>query len=440
MNKINRLTINNRNNNRIYLPLKLFVIYILATLFLNLFGPWQYQGMNKLIVSIFILFFLLTIIITYVVSSKLKTKLGISMSHQKKSIFFFDETRITKISLICSAVLFSLILFFRIVEEGFPNISNIFTSMATVYTNKETFSGKFNLSAWLFNYFSIFYIIGVSLGTYYFKILNIKYKVLYFLVISLSLLYHIGFIGNQKAIADLIIYIGSVLFIKFCQSGYKIKPKNIIFILFIILLMCGLFGNILYSRMDLWGVKYYSVGGKAFLNSEHWSLSLLNDKFKLGIGTLIFYLSSGYYGLSLTLGLPFKWSYGYGSSFALKDILIRLFPMSDHLIGSYPIRMEESTGWEAYSNWHTVFPWLASDFTFVGAIIVLNLIISIYVLAWKNILNKGNWTNILLFINVNILLVYLPANNQLFQTRSSLIITILTSILWIFNNNKKIGR
>ena len=113
--------------------------------------------------------------------------------------------------------------------------------------------------------------------------------------------------------------------------------------------------------MNFWNVEYFSIGNRAFLDINHWMLVFFDKSIKLGAGTFLFYLSSGYYGLSLALNLPFIWSYGFGSSFEIRYLFSKFIPLTDEFVRSYPSRMEAATGWDAYANWHTIFPWLASD-------------------------------------------------------------------------------
>jgi hypothetical protein len=97
--------------------------------------------------------------------------------------------------------------------------------------------------------------------------------------------------------------------------------------------------------------------------------------------------------------------------------------------------VEIDNGWEAYSNWQTIFPWLASDFTFWGAIIIICIFIAVYAVSWNRILRKGHWINLLMFTNINVMLLYIPANNQLFQTRASLVVTLIITLIWVFKYN-----
>jgi hypothetical protein len=423
----------NKASKKLYRPLKLFIVYILTTLLINLFGPWEYREFNKVLMITFILIFLMAITFTFIFSVNSKKDVRLSFGSNKKRLFKNEGVNLTKRCIELSLLLFSMMIGIKITEVGLPNTDNLFNAMAMAYTNKIEYTGQLNKSAWLFNYFSIVYVIAIVLGTYYFNKVNKFYKILFFIIVLETLIYHVLFVGSQKAIGDIIIYISSALFIKFSQSGKKIKIKNLVLMLSAVFGSVLLFSNILLSRMNLWRVEYYSIGGRAFLNTDHWMLHFFNNDLKLGVGTFLYYISHGYYGLSLSLDLPFTWSYGYGSSFALSELYDKVIPLTDEFVASYPIRMEAATSWSAYANWHTIFPWLASDLTFPGSIVFLCVVIAIYAKSWKWILKKGHWVNILMFCHVNIFLLYVPANNQLFQTRASLIVTVIILGLWIFN-------
>lgn len=418
-----------------YAPIKLFNFYMIVTLLISIFGPWKYSSYNKIYVFIYIIVFLIVSTAIFVYFVNKNTVVKFVFSKKKKFIKNTKGIWIAKKSIILALILFILMLLIKIITIGLPEFSNIFKVMAQAYTNKNIIGNTFNLSAWLFNYFSIFYVGSIVLGSYFFKHLNKIYKIMLIIVIILSLLYHLIFVGNQKAIGDLLIFLGSVFFIKYMQSEKRIKFVVILVGLVGIFASFLLFSYILQSRMDLWNVEYYSIGNKAFLDINHWMLAPFGDNLKLGAGTFLYYLSSGYYGLSLGLGLPFVWSYGFGSSFEVRHLFDRLLPLTDQFIQSYPVRMEAQTGWDAYANWHTIFPWLASDFTFFGAVIFICIFIAIYALSWNRILRKGHWINLLMFANINIMLLYVPANNQLFQTRASLLVTLIITIIWIFNYN-----
>ena len=423
-----------KKRNRLYTPLKMFLFYICITLFMSFFGPWKYINYNKIYVSLYMLIFLIAVISTYSLFVKTNKSISIVFDNIGKESKINGVT-IAEYSILFGFLLMLIILSIKIYDFGVPNFNDIFLQMAKAYTNKGVISNRFNLSAWIFGYFSIFYFTSLVLGTYYYSVISYRYKILFFFIVIMSLTYHILFVGNQKAIADLFIYISSALFAKFAQSGKKINIKKAMISLIVIISIFFLFSSILQNRMTYWNVEYYSKGDRAFLDFDHWMLYLINDNIKLGFATFIYYLSHGYYGLSLSLEMPFVWSKGYGSSFDIKYLFNKIYFLTDQEIGSYPVRVEIDNGWEAYSNWQTIFPWLASDFTFWGAIIIICIFIAVYAVSWNRILRKGHWINLLMFTNINVMLLYIPANNQLFQTRASLVVTLIITLIWVFKYN-----
>lgn len=427
---------NHKNKrNRKYTPIVLFNFYIISTLFISIAGPWEYIGYNTVYSFLYMVIFLLASTMTYLYFVNRNKGFTLFVTKPKRTIGKFTGLWVAKTSIFFAMVLFIVMITNRILLIGLPEYGNIFRLMAQAYTNKLLTGSTFNLSAWLFNYFSIFYIGAIALGLYYFKGLSKSYRIMLFFVLLLSIAYHFIFVGNQKALGDIIIIFGSVFFARFAQSGKRIEIKTIMIVVIAGLFSFFMFSYIIQSRMNLWNVEYYSIGNKAFLDINHWMLSLFSNDIKLGAGTFMYYLSSGYYGLSLALQLPFVWTFGFGSSFELRSFFGRFLPLTDDFILTYPVRIEAQTGWDAYANWHTVFPWLASDLTFWGAILFLSVFIAIYATSWNRILRNGHWINILMFANINIMLLYIPANNQLFQTRASLLVTIFVFLIWLFKFN-----
>ena len=81
-------------------------------------------------------------------------------------------------------------------------------------------------------------------------------------------------------------------------------------------------------------------------------------------------------------------------------------------------------------HWHTIFPWLASDLTFVGTLVLFFFISYFYGKSWKEVLIYNNPISILLFSLLSILFVFVPANNQILHGFDYLLITFFVVILW----------
>ena len=100
----------------------------------------------------------------------------------------------------------------------------------------------------------------------------------------------------------------------------------------------------------------------------------LPDPAKVGALSLSSYLVHGYYALYLSLDEPWVPMFGIGNSMFLYRNVAKLTGMSEIEEMPYPLRIERRYGWDAYGNWSSIYPWIASDVSFPGTILVVFLI------------------------------------------------------------------
>ncbi|MEQ6389258.1 hypothetical protein RZN22_07990 [Bacillaceae bacterium S4-13-58] len=414
--------------NVLYTPWKAFIIYIVITLFLNFFGPWDYINYNKFLVLVYMMLFLSmgTFTYRYAISKSIAREKYTS----RKPRLNLNPLLVTRLSIFVSLILYLYLLYEKYLMFGPPDFTNnIFETINSAYNDK---GFTFTLSYWLYSYLFAFDILAKILGLYYFKKLSLLYRFMLILTFTLSLAYTILYDGNQKAVGDMIVYVLSVIILLYLKSNKKFKIRHIISILILVFATLYLFIANLTERISGWGWVPYTLDGHAYANYDHWMVRYLPEDLKIGGMAIFNYISNGYYGLSLCLQLPFIWSMGFGSSFAFQEIVTRWFNINDYAYGaSYPVRMNQAFGYDGYVNWVSIFPWLASDFTFFGAIIFICVFIYIYAIAWYKSIKCGNWISIVLFAHLNIFLLYIPNNNQLFQTKTSFIATLVIFILWL---------
>lgn len=137
-----------------------------------------------------------------------------------------------------------------------------------------------------------------------------------------------------------------------------------------------------------------------------------------GLTAILWYVSHGYSGLDASLSVPFVWTHGTGASPGLARILgVVGIGGADQ---AYPVRAEAATGWPALERWQTMYPWLASDTTFVGAVILVGLLGFGVALSWRRALRDpsgllaATWFGALVVVTV-----YVPLNNQPIAATSS---------------------
>lgn len=411
-------------------PLNIFISYIIITMLISFFGPMEYFDYSKVSVAIYMTFFLIVFTLGYKFSFKFKIR-----DYQSS---YENITNIIKYCILFS--IFSVgVEFFSLLIQGKISLQlgTISKNYFNAYSNYTRNSGQsYNLSQILFFISGVPKLITVVLGTYYFKSLSKKYKTLYFIYFVLTIItYGLGH-GKQKQIGEMVIFILVALFFKMVELPPNKQKKVKIRIFFMLSVFVSALSIIQYLRYESLGTTLFNFNSRTYSQSyydiNHWFFGIFGTKFGFGLASLISgYFSMGYYGLSLNLKLPFVYTYGVGNSYSLMVFFNRFIGTDFLLDKTYIMRMEAETGWPGLSRWHTIFPWLASDFTFIGAVLIFFPIAFIFARCWKEIIFKKNPTSMLMFAWLVEGLLFVPANNQLLHGIDSLFTTILITILWL---------
>jgi hypothetical protein len=148
---------------------------------------------------------------------------------------------------------------------------------------------------------------------------------------------------------------------------------------------------------------------------------LVGDDLAAGLTVTLSYPTHGYLGLSHNLSVPFKWTRGVGASPALGSYLDQYTDIDPRYSERYTARTEAATGWPDGMYWSTIFPWLASDLTYPGAVAFMALIGWFLAKFWLEAIRQRRILSMALFCQLALLIVFVPANNQLGQTRPALI-------------------
>ena len=151
-------------------------------------------------------------------------------------------------------------------------------------------------------------------------------------------------------------------------------------------------------------------------DSGHFISALLPEQFRLIFEALSRYVVHGYYALSLALQTDSNSTFGFGHSMFLARNADLAFGTDYFVSQSIPGLLERDHLWGMFQLWHSIYPWLASDFGFIGALFILGVLAYLLGLSWGRALTTGSapWT-VLLFLLL-VLFFYVPANNQVFQS------------------------
>lgn len=86
--------------------------------------------------------------------------------------------------------------------------------------------------------------------------------------------------------------------------------------------------------------------------------------------------------------------------------------------------------------WPTAFTWWASDLTWAGVVVLMFLFMRLYCILFKEAYYYSNFLSIALFAYLTIGIIYLPANNQLMQSRANFLSTVILLTIWLFKHKK----
>lgn len=409
-------------------PLIVALFYFAATVALSVVGPMKYFNHDYKYVPV--LFFMAGIcfLLTLGYLSGKMAKPA-KLLAESNAVVADREGSLIKWSLVLSLISLGLELGYLISIGHFSlspsELGNVYT---TAIDNNSTLVILIRILS------SFFRMTANIVGIYRFKELARGARALVVAnVVAYLLVFLFGY-GNQKGVSDVVIYIAVAVYVNRLRRGAELGGKAMRLILPLLMVMLLLFSYMQYLRYSPRGIDasnyhLYSTG-EFYFDTNHPVFKVFGSEIGFGMATILSgYLSQGYYGLSLCLQLPFEWTYGLGSSYALTKILERvgIAGIYDH---SYLNRMSENFGRDGLSAWNTIFPWLASDYTWLGALVFFFFVGNLLARAWREVLVHDNIISYLMLVNLIVLILFVPANNQLFHGYDSFIASWSILVLW----------
>lgn len=144
------------------------------------------------------------------------------------------------------------------------------------------------------------------------------------------------------------------------------------------------------------------------------------------IGTI--YLTQGYFGMSLSTGIPHETTYGFGHSKFIIEALRKYLDI-DLTPKTFQQKIDEQ--WSATAQWHSAYSQWANDVGFPGVALVM-LALGFYVCAiWTSALTTHNVAAVCSIPLLATLIFFIPANNQVFNIFESLAAFIALFIAWL---------
>lgn len=422
-------------------PLLFFQVYFGTAIVLYVFGPWPWGGERQGLVVGYLVLAQVFIASGYYLSWRKvhKTILvsgGITQFH-KPVIIFIRVALLINYSLFIPSSLsrvgaFIPDFFFGLTNPGLAyNLSLERLEQGNPFVLVEY--ARMFLSPWIIGLFP------VAVVNWTFLSRTTKYLCIGAIFLNISLFISTG---TNKGLADFVITLPWLIFLGVSLGYLKVRlsPKVLMAFCVLIVTLFGFFGAGQVQRAGDAGVigAFDSGDGVIYADKDHFISILLPDFLVIIFESITRYLTQGYYALSLTFPIESDTTFGLGNSMFLARNADALSGTTYFTSQSLPSLLEQSNGWSMTGLWHSIYPWIASDFGFFGALIVVGFFSYILGLSWGLTLVKPHPINIIISYFLLILFYYIPANNQIFQSGETAVGFILCCSYALIVGNKRL--
>jgi hypothetical protein len=411
------------------LPIVFFEAYLAGTVLLFAFGPWPFPVQDG------------TKLYAFLALAHLALLFGYLRGIRRPGRVYTGKVpvaRLALISLIVTAVLFVPTVSFR-TGSLLPNVAAGVSDAGAVYEESNLMRQTgLPLIEYIRFVVAVPLFLLLPLTVFYWNRLSRPLRVAS-LVCLLGIPMTFVAMGTNKAIADIAILLPWLLFASYLAGNLKTSVIRATIAVTISACLLGVFVVFFaltqVSRSGSGSRFGYFPHIRARADYTNPLLRGWSPEIQTGVLGLVTYLSQGYYGLYLSLDKPAGFSYGVGHSMFLYRQAARLPGMAWIADTPYPVRIEED-GWSTYGLFASIYPWLASDATFPGTLILIFVIGRCLAVTWSETLLGDNPFAVAMFAQFLIMVYYFPANNQCFQSGESFSAFWGTCVMWLLTRSR----
>lgn len=419
-----------------WLPIIAVEIYLLFTLALYIWGPWDFQTINPTESYILLFMYQLALFLGYFVAMK-TVRFRPARSYRTK------ESLIRIVEILSVINMFFLVMNLTrdlglkyisvpaIVDRFINGISNpakVYFMKFEVTDVSKIFLGRIGTImnfCWSIVSYSI-----IPLNCLLFSCYKKDGKCIALLNILLSATRYIA-IGTNKGIFDIVIFsLTACLISYFRKNRYTFNMSKLlktVFIFVLLLLPALFFFNKAIGTRGIghnWSTPGYAIGGKVFLDRESVIFDILPEGL-IGICVLLTtYIAQGYYGFAATTAVKWTPMFGLGNSMFLVDQL----NLNEYTL---QYKAQQLYGWDSRVQWHTIYSWLANDVSVYGVILVMFLIGFVFAIVYAESILYDNPISELLCCFFMILFFFIPANNQMANGMSQFMSFYFAILVWL---------
>ena len=418
-------------------PIKISLAYSLLTIFLFEFGVIDFRHGDKLVMYLFLAYAHIGILFGYYcgIHSKNGNAYTGSLSGQKLLLSLFRYAfviyLITFIPAFCietKTYSFNISSIIQKIEIGFSDSTILYNELR----NADNVSGVWRIINYGVVLTGFVRWTFFPLAIYLWDKLKTTQKV-FFWIFAVTFLLSYFTKGTTAGIFTIAFIVGVPFIMRrerklYLMSSHeepqkKSKKKRLLtfIIVGLVLFAClWVFSNNMRSRE----ASLYEGNG----DFSHFPWFLIPPSIRAAVYWLTGYVAQGYMSLSFCLELPFTPTFGVGGSwFTLQNFsdLLGINILQYTYIGK-----AEQFGIGAYHNWHTVYPWIASDVSFVGAPIILFILFYQMAQSWRDYLDHNDGFAFIFMTIMGFFVLYISANNTVFTHSDTLFSFYIVLYLW----------
>jgi hypothetical protein len=402
-------------------PLIFFQAYLSLTVLLFFFGPWPWEVDSPLLLTGYLIGAQMAIACGYLLAWQ-----SVRGAHRRNSPAstrhaMHEGRRFLRLSLV---VTFVLLVPTSLSRTGsvLPNVIEGLSNVGAVYNeNVERLEGgnAFVLVEYLRMLLSPMLVAVLPLTVVYWSTLSGGLRIASVLAIGSTLSLYVA-TGTNKGLADLLVITPWFVYLGVRTGVLQFRVSRRAAVVAFVVLFAGFlqfFGAGQTQREG--GVGEFGVlnTGLSVLQADSGILSdLLSDNLRIIFESLTRYVVSGYYALSLSMQLDHDTTLGFGHSMFLARNANAIFDTTYFTAQSLPGLIEERFGWGMFTLWHSIYPWLASDFGYFGSLLVIGVFSYLLSLSWGMSLATLRFRWLSMTYLMLIVFFYIPANNQIFQS------------------------
>lgn len=392
------------------MPILVVQTYLCFTVFLFEFGPWKYPVRDKFQLYAFL------------AAAQAALFLGFLFGIRRMPRGFKGKWTIQRLLLISSIISLGFYVPTALWRVGTitPDIGSALRNLGAAY-QEHGFGAVREGSLVVFDnariVFGPFFAMVLPLTVFYWDRISRGLRFLAALSVAGTLAITIG-MGTNKMLMDTVGVAVVMLLSGLAAKTIKISPsRKAGFALLLLGALAGFsvfFASTQITRSGTPASTGILAGTDIKADYNNFLVKGLPEKLQVGILGASSYISHGYFGLSEAMDQPFVPMYGIGHSIFLCRHAWRITGNEAFLRGSYPARVSYG-GWSPDNFWFTIYPWIASDVTFPGTIIVVFFLGWLFALSWLDTLRGDNPFAVAFFAQLTIMFIYFPANNQCLQ-------------------------